>query len=700
MKIICPSGVVILSMLLLFIGNANLTIVLDNNGYTNIVVAISENVPQPTDGGNALIDDLMVLLIEASAVLFQATGDRVYFKNIDILLPPTWTTSTASSLTSQLSYQLADIRLTTEPASGSLPHTLHSGKCGVSGNFITLPAEYIEDVAANLKVRAKGLVQQWAQLRYGVFEEHGYPNDELLPYFYRHPDGYDAVTSSNDTEIKGTLETLSGGNCVVSTNGIISDQGNCRFVPTATEQTATTSLMSFHWLNTVIGFSENGKHDRRPPHGQNRLCNSKSSAEVMANSSDFNYVTPNPGQITVPAFRILKNLMLPVVYVAMDTSYPANPNNTNAITSRKDSITTNTPWSGSFSIDETLGTNTTFALSLPKEGSFTITLANPSGDLVAVTSEPEVTNWNYPDSTVRLIWKKLADDTDIGRWSYQVAYNNTSCSSCETQPEIHLQIGSSIRSATSPALPKFQPWVSLTTNSGFVDMSEHPAVIQTKFEYNNSNLGGLVVTADIVLNSVVKASIPLIDTGLIDPDISKDGIYSGTFYPDANGNYKVNLHAVHGTSVKENGRLLSPDQNSYCCGSSRPTSTLNYFQFAAREAIAFEVRNAVAGTFPQKSLPMVSDIQASTYGIDQNLVYAELKWSVPSNTKSQAVKFSEDYEQLLNNFEAASQATVVYGSLNEIAAGTTIAVYVSAPYTNGKSVYFVVETTAKNNQKV
>ncbi|KAI9558300.1 hypothetical protein GHT06_015053 [Daphnia sinensis] len=883
---ICPSRVLFLSVFMLFIGKANLTIVLDNNGYTNIVVAISENVPQPTDGGTSLINDLQDLLKETSAVLFQATGNRVYFKNIDILLPSTWT-NTAASLTSKHSYQLADIRLTNEPvnsASGSLPYTLHSGKCGVNGNFITLPAEYLEDLAANLKVQAKGLVQQWAQLRYGVFEEHGYPNDELLPYFYRHPDGYDAVTSSNDTEMKGTLETLSGGNCVVSATGIISDQGNCRFVPTATEQTATTSLMSFHWLDTVIGFSEKNKHDRRPPHRQNRLCNSKSSTEVMANSPDFYNITPNPSQATTPTFRLLKNLMLPVVYVAMDTSYPANPNNNNTqpqnllkrgmknffnqlsnfypetlvaystfenidfgpegsylkeefpprrigdvygelnaaidnfvvsvnvptrdvsavirdgelrlrqfkdtggsilylvtstnsvtndtvietnlaerlmqnniklivaetgldngkslsrfsvlsqggyyfiptwdtyyftpinnelfsicgsglktqrriITSRKNSITTGTPWTGSFSIDETLGTNTTFALSLPKEGTFTITLTNPSGDVVALPNEPEVTNWNYPDSTVRVIWKKLANETAIGRWSYQVAYDTTSCRSCEAQPEIHLQIGSSIRSATSPALPKFQPWVSLTTSTGFVDVSKHPAVIQTRFEYANSNLGGLTVRADVIQNSVIKASIPLFDTGLIDPDISKDGIYSGTFYPDANGNYKVNLYAVHSTSVKEGGRLLSPDQNSYCCGSSLPTSTLNYFEFTAREAIAFEVQNAGAGIFPQESLPMVSDIKASTYGIDQNLVYADLKWSVPSNTESQVVKYSEDYEQLLNNFEVASQATVVYGSLNEIVAGTAIAVYVSAPYTKGKSVYFVVETTTKNNQK-
>lgn len=51
------------------------------------------------------------------------------------------------------------------------------------------------------------MVQQWAQFRYGVFEEHGYPDDSLLPYFYRNPDNYDALTSSNDTLINGDLKT-------------------------------------------------------------------------------------------------------------------------------------------------------------------------------------------------------------------------------------------------------------------------------------------------------------------------------------------------------------------------------------------------------------------------------------------------------------------------------------------------------------
>lgn len=45
-----------------------------------------------------------------------------------------------------LSENQADIRVKTGDPTGSLPYTLHSGKCGVPGNFIMLPAEYVEDL--------------------------------------------------------------------------------------------------------------------------------------------------------------------------------------------------------------------------------------------------------------------------------------------------------------------------------------------------------------------------------------------------------------------------------------------------------------------------------------------------------------------------------------------------------------------------
>lgn len=57
---ICPSLMITFSMLVLFFGTANSTIVLDTNGYSNIVVAISEDIPRPSDAGTSVINDLKV----------------------------------------------------------------------------------------------------------------------------------------------------------------------------------------------------------------------------------------------------------------------------------------------------------------------------------------------------------------------------------------------------------------------------------------------------------------------------------------------------------------------------------------------------------------------------------------------------------------------------------------------------------------
>ncbi|XP_046643221.1 calcium-activated chloride channel regulator 1-like isoform X2 [Daphnia pulicaria] len=878
--------IVTFAVIVLFSGMADLSIVLEGNGYS-IVVAISKDIPQPADNGTELIDKLKDLLTEASAILFKATDDKVYFKSIDIVIPPSWKGTEASN-TSTTSFQLADIRLNSDSASNDLPHTSHSGKCGVAGDFISLPVEFVMDSEETDEVKAKGLVQQWAQLRYGVFEEHGFPNDDLLPYFYRHPDGYDAVSSSNDTEIKGNLKSLSDDDCEVDEFGIISNQGECRFIPTATGQTATTSLMSFHWLDSVISFSKADKHDKKPPHRQNRLCSSRSSSEIMASLPDFDSIAPIPGQDTKPEFQLLQNKMIPVVYLAIDKSQPSNPNITEPqqlnifrkacsnlfrflseevpdtlvawstfenvdfsdiegsylieelpptriqdgkqdldekindfdysdnvvtrdvsavirdaelrlskykdvggsilyiitsnesetndtvtetnmaeklllnniklvvvesgenlvkdlfrfsvlsqgshyftpfwestafftpinteilndcqnglkterrmITIRKDSIQTGNPWTGYFSIDETVGSNTTVVLESPTGGSFTVTLTSPSGNILTLEKQPEENNWNDPASSVKVVWQRIPDTTATGRWIYKVDYDSSSCSTCDAEPEIHLQIGSSIRSETSttpgskPPLPTFHPWVSLTPGSNSVDLSRHPVVIQARFDYaDKDRLGGLMATANVRLNSAVVASVPLFDTGLMDSDISKDGIYSGIFYPEANGIYEVDFHAVHGSSAKGSNRLLNSDQNSYCCGSSLPTTTLNNFEITVNEAVHFEVQNA-----PSKTVAIVSDFLGNTYGVDQNLVYADLRWTVPFNTISQTVKYSEDYEQLLNNFGSAPEATVEYGLLNDTEAGTSVFVYVSAPYTEGKNVYFVVETTGKGNTK-
>jgi hypothetical protein len=52
--------IVTFAVIVLFSGMADLSIVLEGNGYSNIVVAISKDIPQPADNGIELIDKLKV----------------------------------------------------------------------------------------------------------------------------------------------------------------------------------------------------------------------------------------------------------------------------------------------------------------------------------------------------------------------------------------------------------------------------------------------------------------------------------------------------------------------------------------------------------------------------------------------------------------------------------------------------------------
>lgn len=77
--------------------------------------------------------------------------------------------------------------------------------------------------------------------------------------------------------------------------------------------------------------------------------------------------------------------------------------------SKKDSINTSTSWTGTFLIDDTVGTDTSVVLKSPLGGTFTITLTSPDGQPFALENGPEVGNWNDPDSTIRVEWKRIPD---------------------------------------------------------------------------------------------------------------------------------------------------------------------------------------------------------------------------------------------------------------------------------------------------
>ena len=68
------------------------------------------------------------------------------------------------------------------------PYTLQPGDCGDRGKFIHLTQEFIthiKDTSADIfGPIEKVFVHEWSKLRYGVFEEFGYPGDKQYPLFY------------------------------------------------------------------------------------------------------------------------------------------------------------------------------------------------------------------------------------------------------------------------------------------------------------------------------------------------------------------------------------------------------------------------------------------------------------------------------------------------------------------------------------
>ena len=67
---------------------------------------------------------------------------------------------------------------------------------------------------------------------------------------------------------------------------------------------------------------------------------------------------------------------------------------------------------------------------------------------------------------------------------------------------------------------------------------------------------------------------------------------------------------------------------------------------------------------------------------------------------NQAVKYSEEFNYILDNYSLALEVKIEYGSLSPIKPGASISISASAPYTTGKNIFIVVQVTGINSQTV
>ncbi|ROT70249.1 hypothetical protein C7M84_011458 [Penaeus vannamei] len=290
-----------------------------NNGYEDLVVAISPSVDE--SNAEAIIASIKKTIRETSTVLFTATRKRAYFRDVKILLPKTWTNTPYDEAALNENFEDSEIRVDARNVVyGDQPYTDQPGGCGVPGRYIHLTPEYLTDdsAAAWWGPRNKTLVHEWAKLRWGVFDEIGYPHDPTFPLFYWNTqitaDGIEDVVIPNYCANENLVEVdiVSRGGCSFKSG--FPDE-NCRFLPSE-DQDATSSLMAYYYLNSIVEFCDSASdekfsHNDLAPNRHNLMCDSRSEPA---------HQRPTPTTVTVLRQEEAKFCLVLDYSRSMDTS--------------------------------------------------------------------------------------------------------------------------------------------------------------------------------------------------------------------------------------------------------------------------------------------------------------------------------------------------------------------------------------------
>ncbi|KAK3581283.1 hypothetical protein CHS0354_033016 [Potamilus streckersoni] len=288
-------------------------IVLENNGFKNVVIALHDSV----DEDPALIDKLKKTLSEASKVLYTATRKRAYFKEITILLPSSWTTINASAATTE-TLQFADVIVSDISTSlRHLPQARSYRGCGQQGIHVLLTKEFLTNtrVQPYYAKPEKFFVHAWAEFRWGVFQEYG-EEGELPFYFSIKSSRPEAIRCS--FHLRGLISTknntLCNSNFINPRTGLYFEE--CFWRPYPYHQAVIASIMDYQFIQEIETFCDDEPtnyktlHNNEAPSKHNRLCEYRSTWDVITSTDDFNNNKNPPRDLSdselVPQFKIVK----------------------------------------------------------------------------------------------------------------------------------------------------------------------------------------------------------------------------------------------------------------------------------------------------------------------------------------------------------------------------------------------------------
>lgn len=302
----------------------------ENGGYKGITVAISTNVKP--DNVESLIQNIHTLFNMTSGDLHQATGKKLFFKYINILLPSNWHEETYEKL--KLHYDMseddlhnfedADVRVDdANPMHGDHPYTLQIRGCGHPGPYIHLTPAFIMN-RQNPEISSKSLLHQWAHLRFGIFDEIGYAGDKLYPPFYTNTAEIPIPTSCSNIPVKGdVISQFKNESCNLVDLQLLLNS-TCSFEASKTNNDyVESSLMYLYDLPNVTSFCgwKNFRHTIEAPSMQNFLCSYKSTWRVIESSGDYNSVVHGIEEVEATQIQLIKRTDKLRFILAVDVSH-------------------------------------------------------------------------------------------------------------------------------------------------------------------------------------------------------------------------------------------------------------------------------------------------------------------------------------------------------------------------------------------